>query len=456
MGWMLCGLASLAQDSDSGIAPNQPDKHIIAIFRFDPQSAEIGRLETEFAKAREMFLHDLVAEYHSSGLTIQELTAPRFQQFVKEYEQRNPSFPLGAELAAHWAAGSAGEPVLRRWKRELQRTMTVFIPGTNLPPAALGGAEVRVLTNQIEASSMSIGALGSQAVLVPRKELRTLSEARQELFRRFGQEQEGIAAFLGQFLAENCTFDAPLTEQSRLESLVAAAEPTDYQPSREAMDDGKEAAPDEPFGPQPQDAPPFSSTSVAAAALPTNSTPEVIAAASPRPLGGEGQGEGVPVAGPSPQQLLDLSGVVLVLSLILLWVCLRFLEKKQTILPAPFLYPLSADRRSREMVLLTRTDLVPKFMHWLKSHGVQQLLAQREELLSTRQLAEIELAKLERLLIEVEAPLQQKLRGYEQRIADLEDALRAKGNESKELIEMMVRLTRQKLEAEREASAGAT
>ena len=144
------------------------------------------------------------------------------------------------------------------------------------------------------------------------------------------------------------------------------------------------------------------------------------------------------------------------LSLILLWVCLRFLEKKQTILPAPFLYPLSADRRSREMVLLTRTDLVPKLMHWLKSHGVQQLLAQREELLSTRQLAEVELAKLEQMLIEVEAPLQQKLRGYEQRIADLEDALRAKGNESKELIETMVRLTRQKLEAEREASAGAT
>src|SRR5439155_5452677 len=71
MGWMLCGLAGLAQDSASGIAPNQPDKHIIAIFRFDPQTAEIGRLETEFAKAREMFLHDLVAEYHSSGLTIQ-------------------------------------------------------------------------------------------------------------------------------------------------------------------------------------------------------------------------------------------------------------------------------------------------------------------------------------------------------------------------------------------------
>ena len=88
--------------------------------------------------------------------------------------------------------------------------------------------------------------------------------------------------------------------------------------------------------------------------------------------------------------------------------------------------------------------------------GVNATLAQREELLSTRQLAEVELAKLEQMLIEVEAPLQQKLRGYEQRIADLEDALRAKGNESKELIETMVRLTRQKLEAEREASAGAT
>ncbi len=54
------------------------------------------------------------------------------------------------------------------------------------------------------------------------------------------------------------------------------------------------------------------------------------------------------------------------------------------------------------------------------------------------------------------APIQERIKAYEQRILELEQALKAKGEESHELIETMIRLTRQKLEAERQASPGVT
>lgn len=139
----------------------------------------------------------------------------------------------------------------------------------------------------------------------------------------------------------------------------------------------------------------------------------------------------------SLQRLTYLTGLLVVLGPLFLWHRSRFLTRKPP-----------------EVISLTRAAVVPQFMQWLKSRAVQQLIIQREELVSTQQLAEMELAKLEQMLIEVHAPLQERLWGYEQRIADLEQALKGKGEENRDLIETMIRLTRQKLEAERQGAKG--
>ena len=114
---------------------------------------------------------------------------------------------------------------------------------------------------------------------------------------------------------------------------------------------------------------------------------------------------------------------------------------------------LSTEQRSPELVSLVRTALVPKFTEWLNSRAVQQLIAQRDGLRGTQEVAELELAKLEQMLIEVHAPLHERIRGYEQRIAELEEALEAKGDAGRELIEAMIHLTRQRLESEQEVHA---
>ena len=59
------------------------------------------------------------------------------------------------------------------------------------------------------------------------------------------------------------------------------------------------------------------------------------------------------------------------------------------------------------------------------------------------------MAELERRLNELHAPLQERLRVYEARIADLEKALAAKGEENRGLIKAKIEMMRKQLAAER-------
>jgi len=139
---------------------------------------------------------------------------------------------------------------------------------------------------------------------------------------------------------------------------------------------------------------------------------------------------------PSIGRLILLGGSLAVLVPLFLWHRWRFIMNPRI-------------SSSPDALVLTRSALVPQFIQWLKSRLVQELILQREGLLSTQQLAELELARLEQMLVEAHAPLHERLREYEERIASLEQALKLKTDQGAELIETMIRVTRQKLESER-------
>lgn len=153
---------------------------------------------------------------------------------------------------------------------------------------------------------------------------------------------------------------------------------------------------------------------------------------------------------PSLERMAYLTGLLIVLILMLAWHWWDFLRNKRG--GSALATTVPGEQRSPELVSLVRTALVPKFNEWLNSRAVQQLIAQRDGLRGAQEVAEAELAKLEQILIEVHAPLHERIRGYEQRIAELEEALEAKGDAGRELIETMIHLTRQRLESEQEAN----
>jgi hypothetical protein len=109
---------------------------------------------------------------------------------------------------------------------------------------------------------------------------------------------------------------------------------------------------------------------------------------------------------------------------------------------------LSAEKRASQASAVVRAGLLPHLAQWLKHKFVSKLMADRSHLLSTQEKAALELAQLEERLARLQAPLEQRLRAYEERIAELERELAAKGEENRELIRAKIELTRKKLASE--------
>jgi len=99
-----------------------------------------------------------------------------------------------------------------------------------------------------------------------------------------------------------------------------------------------------------------------------------------------------------------------------------------------------------------KANLEPHLVDALKNAVVQELAAQRRELLAAQQTAATELTDLARRLEAVQAPLLERLRAYEQRIVELEKDLADQSKENRELLKLKIELLRDQVEAERSRS----
>ena len=99
-----------------------------------------------------------------------------------------------------------------------------------------------------------------------------------------------------------------------------------------------------------------------------------------------------------------------------------------------------------------QSSLAPNLVDALKDAVVQELAAQRRELLAGQQAAAAELTELARRLEAVQTPMLERLRAYEQRIGELEKDLADQSKENRELLKLKIDLLREKIETERSAS----
>ena len=99
-----------------------------------------------------------------------------------------------------------------------------------------------------------------------------------------------------------------------------------------------------------------------------------------------------------------------------------------------------------------QSSLAPQLVDALKDAVVQELAAQRRELLAAQQTASAELTALIHRLESVQTPLFERLRAYEARIADLEKDLASQSKENRELLKLKIELLKEQVETERAAS----
>jgi hypothetical protein len=99
-----------------------------------------------------------------------------------------------------------------------------------------------------------------------------------------------------------------------------------------------------------------------------------------------------------------------------------------------------------------QSSLAPHLVDALKDAVVQELAAQRHELLAGQQAAAAELTELARRLEAVQTPMLERLRAYEARIGELERDLADQSKENRELLKLKIEMLREKIEVERTAS----
>lgn len=113
---------------------------------------------------------------------------------------------------------------------------------------------------------------------------------------------------------------------------------------------------------------------------------------------------------------------------------------------------LTAEALAENQALLLREKLMPELSEFVKQSLVQGLAAQRDALLVMQQQAMQSLVEFETRLGALQAPLQERIRAYETRIAELEREISAQGAEMRELTRTILQLMRKKLEDEQAQS----
>ena len=99
-----------------------------------------------------------------------------------------------------------------------------------------------------------------------------------------------------------------------------------------------------------------------------------------------------------------------------------------------------------------QSSLAPHLVDALKNAIVQELAAQRRELLAAQQTAAAELTELARRLEAVQTPLLERLHAYEQRVTELEKELADQTKENRELLKLKIEMLREKIKTELSAS----
>lgn len=96
-----------------------------------------------------------------------------------------------------------------------------------------------------------------------------------------------------------------------------------------------------------------------------------------------------------------------------------------------------------------QSTLTPHLTQALKDAVVQELAAQRRQLLAAQHEASAELAALIQRLENAQSPMIERLRAYEERLHELQKELAEQTEQNRELLKLKIEMTRRQMENER-------
>lgn len=420
-------------------------QRIPVIFSFDKTAAAVVETEMRetFSLARSNFVRLMHSSFHHTRLEEDQLETEQFDKLIASFKKQNKGFPLARTLAEDWALGSDGLAAQITLLSRVRQAMEQPIRYDNLTNAPKIGSQVLLVSVKGEKESISLEDVNSRGTREYRTNLLTMSRARIALLEKFGADEEDAGRLAARALRVNCFVEGELTLAARTRHTEALFVADNYQAGQTVAKQGQ---------------------------LVDRKIMAALSQIQEKTVAGRLQQqvaqEKVQVAQVKENNRLLIAGLIAagtILFAVLAWLAFRR-KPASTMLPAVTGVNLSTDSRTEaggwqqraldaeEKVARAHDAIRSGVMEQLKEKAVSSLVSQRSDMIEAQHAAAVEMAELERRLNELQTPLQDRLRAYEGRIADLERALAAKGEENRELIKAKIALMRKQLEVERKSS----
>ena len=378
-----------------------------------------------FATTRSNFLEAVETAFNRPVLSAQDIASTKFERLTATFQKRNKLVPVGANLAEVWAQGESDRVIQASLAARLLEAMARPIrAGGNAAPKLTFTVRLVAMASQDEA--LKLEDAERRARNIPRTSVLSLPKARTDLLESFPPEEQPVGKFLASLLRTNCAVDAEWNMQARAKRTDPIFAADRYEAGQVIVRPGQVV--DRKMK------------------LALNQLREKAAIGS---LQERMQAERL-----SARQADTRHGWVLAgfgAAVVVLLTLLGWLGRRK---PAGSLLPATIPRAPGEVVALPgagaeqmRERLIPHLARLLMGGLVQKLISQRTGLLDTQKRAAVEMTELEDRLEKVHAPLQDRLRAYQQRIAELEKELATKGEENRELTKAKIELARKQLAA---------
>ncbi len=443
-----------------------------AIFRSYPDLATnvvATDFRSAFAATRSDFLAALKGNF-SPPLDDRKIGSPEFGKFVAAFNTPGKFFPVSLTLAGTWARGDAGEETQSQFLGSLMKMMHRPICSDALPAGFALGETLRLVPVEGPDEPITLETAEQDGKLITGSSLTTLTRLRMLLRREFPDNEQALARALGNFLAPNCSPDITLTqrirdrETSQLvvvnhynagEIIVRHGQVIDAK-AKAALDQlhdkiassllDRQVATERDLAQRAQQ---HAQEEQARAQLEREQAQQARAQAQTeheqllrlqdQALSIQGQ---VLKARTHNLWLAVALGGISAMSVLVLWQQWRQ-RRRGTLLPMG-----AMDLRPQNQVMV-QPEFAPHLARVIKEALVQELVAQRSELIQAQRTAALEIATLVQRLDELQTPLHERLRAYETRIQELEKELTVRNEENRELLKLKIEMIRQQIEAER-------
>jgi hypothetical protein len=391
------------------------------------------RFRAAFSETRTKFLGTVEAAFNRKKLGEPGLAGAKFQKLIASFQKQNKAFPVTTNVAVLWASGQSDRVLQSSLSTILREAMARPIRGGK-PPVKFSYS-ARLLAMGDNKQPFTLEDADRFGFNVLRTNIATLARAKEELTQSVPAEELVTARFLASLMKTNCSPDPELTRQAQERRIAPLYAADRYEPGQlivkqgEVIDRKMKAALE-------QIAEKTALVQVQLQQQPSRSAQATV-----------GTDRGLWIAA-------GAGGMAFVA--LLFWVARR--RQTTTLLPARVpgtalqSTTVACPSCAEEIVITAPIPRPQEFSPRARLMLVrifQRLLLQRETLRSTQDEAAAEISRLEERLKKVQAPLEDRLRAYEQRIGELQRELAQKGDENRELINAKIELARQQIEIEK-------